>query len=233
MRGNEGHFVRYDGTPEDWVYKMTPHAGRFFFEVRGGVGMGDVSRHADSRLISGDPVTEWFQEGPATGLGARGGGAVGYSPVTWCDLGVLVEIQTGTKTLTTAYDDGEAGTASGPAIQAVVQPRFRFYLAPLGPVKPAVIVAAEIRGFDAYHIDPNPDQFPEPPGGVVPGAVGGLALVIDPAPIVGVVLEGAYTQHFGLRAQAAQDGRAPDNAPAAPSGDMRTLAITGGLQFRI
>lgn len=234
VRGNDDHFLRYEGTADEWVFKMTPHAGRFFVEVRGGVGVGDVSRRADVRLITGGVVTEWFQEGPEPGFGVRAGLGAGYAPVTWCDLGVVVEVQTGTKTLTTAFDDGPQGTAVASATQALVQPRARFYLAPLGPVKPAVFVGGEARMFDAYRIEPNPDLFPEPPGGIIPGAVGGIGLVVDPVPVVGMVLEGAYTHHFGIRSAAAQDGRPPEfPVPVAPKGNGMTVAISGALQFRI
>lgn len=233
IAGSRNHFKRYDEDADTWVYRLTPHAGRFYIEARGGAGFGDISRVADVRLISGDPVTEWYQEGPNSGTGPRAGFAAGYAPVTFMDIGLLVEIQTGTKTLSTGFDSEAPANTSGSAIQAVVQPRARFYIAPLGPVKPALVVGAEIRAFDAYRIDPNPDSFPEPPGGAVPGALGGLSLVIDPVPVVGIVLESTYTQHFGLRAQAAQDGRRPENAPDAVVGKGFTMGFTGGIQFRI
>ncbi|MCO4743289.1 MAG: hypothetical protein KC912_00780 [Proteobacteria bacterium] len=233
LTGNLDSFMRFEGEPEEWAYRMTPHAGRVFIELRGGYAMGDIHRRADVRLNGTDPVTEWYQEGPEPGTGGRGGLYAGYSPITFMDVGLLVEFQAGMKTLSTGFGSDSPATSQGSAMLGIVQPRVRFYAAPLGPVKPALFVGAEFQVFDAYRIDPNPNQFPEPIGGVVPGVVGGGGLVIDPAPIIGIVLEAAYTQHFGARAGAAEDGRRPDGAPSAPTGQFRTLAFSGGLQFRI
>lgn len=242
LAGSRAHFENTELDPRDWLYKSTPHAGRVVIEVRGGIGLGDVDRAADVRVVTdadGSPTSEWFQEGPQYAQRVRGGLYVGYAPATWVDLGVLVGLQYGQKYLTTGYTWGENPQVVGAAdpsqaVQFHIQPRVRFYLAPVGVVKPFVLVAPELRLFDSYHIiDPETIDYPDPYGGIMAGATGGGGLIVDPSPLVGFFAEGTYTQHFGTRAAAAQLGETPSDKPAAPEGRQYTIGIVGGVQFRI
>jgi len=230
--------------PRKWFFRNTPHAGRLIIEVRGGIGLGDVDRAADVRAYGAlnDGVWtqsgDWFQEGPRKNLRVRGGIYLGYAPTTYFDVGTVIGVQYGQKTLTTAYYDGntsgEISTDVVSAVQLYAQPQVRFTIVPLGAVKPYLYVGADLRIFDGYKIVDPPDvDYPEPPFGFVPGPMGGGGICFDPSPIVGICFDGAYTRHFGIRADAAQAGDMPPDAPEAPRGTFGTVGVTGGVQFRL
>jgi hypothetical protein len=235
--GCKASFGEWDGPPLEWLFQQTPHAGRFTVEVRGGYGLGDVDRHADSRVYLDGSGEDWFQEGPRAGQRPRGALYLGYAPTTWVDLGAELGLQYGHRTLSTGLiEGGSTGAvldAEVQAVQAWVRPQVRFYVVPLGIIKPFVYVGADVRAFDVYKITPGSVTFPAPPGGVVPGAGGGGGLMLDPGPIVGFFVEGGYTRHFGTRAAAAQLGDRPDDAPPPPNGTLATTQLTGGVQFRL
>jgi hypothetical protein len=241
--GGEMSFRRQRRDAGEWMRRTMPHAGRVIIELRGGVGIGDVDRHADVRValaFDGQNASEWLQEGPEPGQQPRGSIFLGYAPSTWFDFGLGVGLQYGERGLTTGYTTVEGDESAGedvvPAAQMFLHPRLRAYLVPLGPVKPYLFVGGEVRLFDPYDIiDPPSVDYPNPPGGVYGGPLGGAGLLIDPGPVVGFFAEGSYTQHFGVRASAAQleVGDYTGRKPAAPVGDERTIAIVGGVQFRI
>ena len=244
VRGSERHFRRSDLDGDAWRFRASPHAGRTIIEARGGIGIGDVDRHADVRVdLTRDltPTSAWFQEGPLSAQRVRGGVFIGYAPVTWLDFGALVGMQYGNKGLTTGWsiDGVPDDTNSDDVVQAVqfyLQPRLRAYLASVGPVKPFLFGGAEVRIFDKYQIvDPPTVDYPEPPGGYVPSPLGGAGLLIDPGPIVGFFVEGSFAYHLGARAVAAEppDAVRPPGAPSAPVGDGYTIGVVGGVQFRI
>ncbi len=242
--GAENNLRKSGMDPRDWLYKATPHSGRLIFEPRIGVGIGDTDRQADVRveLVDGEKVNEWYQEGPVGGTRVRGGLFVGYAPAAYFDFGVMVGLQYGKRYFTTGYHRSSGGNvdeAASPllsvdAVQFIVQPRLRAYVVPTGPVKPFLFAGADIRMFDSYQIAQPPDvTYPVPVGGMVPGAVGGGGLMIDPSPIVGFFVEGSYIRHFGLRARAA-DFQSWDYArPGAPEGNEGTASIVAGAQFRL
>jgi hypothetical protein len=225
----------------DWAYKQTPHAGRAIIEIRGGIGLGDVDRIAHVRTtVVGGEQNKWFQEGPSRGQRVRGELFAGYAPSAWVDLGALVGLQYGQRTLDSGWTDDEGnGSQSADSVQAVqfdLQPRVRVYPVRLGPVKPWLFVGAHLRFFDRWRIRQVGDvEYGQPPGGLVAGPVGGVGMLFDPSPIVGFFVEGAGSYHAGLRAAAVQnDGNLrPDNAPAAVEATFYTIAITGGVQFRL
>ncbi len=244
LLGAKKSFNKTKLPPRKWFFRNSPHAGRLIIEVRGGIGLGDVDRAADVRAYGatdGDTWTQtgdWFQEGPKKNLRVRGGVYVGYAPVTFLDVGTVIGVQYGQRTLTTAYYSGSE--ASDPstdvvaAVQMYAQPQVRFTIVPLGAVKPYLYVGADLRIFDGYQIvDPVDVDYPEPPFGFVPGALGGGGICFDPSPIVGICFDGAYTRHFGIRADAAQAGDPPPDAPEAPRGTEGTVGVTGGVQFRL
>lgn len=235
--GCKASFGEWDGPPLEWLFKQTPHAGRFTVEVRGGFGIGDVDRRADSRVYLDGSAEDWFQEGPGVSQRPRGALYLGYAPATWIDLGAELGLQYGHRSLSTGIiQDGATGevlNAEVQAVQAWARPQVRFYVVPLGLVKPFVYLGADIRAFDQYKITPGSVTFPAPPGGVIPGAGAGGGLMLDPGPIVGFFVEGGYTRHFGTRAGPAQSGDRPADAPPGPAGSLATTQITGGVQFRL
>ncbi|MFT4624659.1 MAG: hypothetical protein ACI8PZ_003318 [Myxococcota bacterium] len=245
LAGSEGHFRKSGLDARDWMYRAMPHAGRFTFEVRAGLGLGDVDRFADVRVEvdGGRQVADWYQEGPDTARRVRGGLFVGYAPYTFLDVGVLVGMQYGGRDLTTGFTrvvDGEVVSSQAtpsPEIQAVqvyLQPRVRGYLAPVGPAKPFVFTGMEVRFFDAYNIE-QPDRlvYPVPSGGTMPGWVGGGGLMIDPGPIVGIFFEASYTAHFGGRTRLVQEGAWRFRTPSPTEAAGYTVDVSGGVQFRL
>jgi hypothetical protein len=233
--------------PRDWMFHKTPHGGRLIIDVQAGLGIGDTERAADLRAtvdVDGVQTESWYQEGPYYARRPRGGLFVGYAPSAWVDFGLFAGMQYGNRVLTTgnarALADGSYQvTTNAPqslqAVQFTLQPRVRGYVVPTGPAKPYVFTGPEFRIFDSYKLEqpPNGPLYPIPPGGVVSGWTGGGGLMIDPGPIVGFFAEGTYTRTFGLRAGPAQNGLWSQPLPPPPLPTFTTLAVVGGVQFRI
>ncbi len=241
VEGLGWHFRRSETPARTWNRRNMPHSGRVIVELRGGIGVGDVSRTADVRVavaFDGQNASEWFQEGPVVGQGVRGALYVGYAPTAWIDIGSGFGLQYGQKGLTSGYSDvngaSSVGDDSVTALQFFIEPRIRLYPLPFGPVKPFIGVGAEVRLFDPYDIiDPVGVVYPDPPGGSHFGPQFSGGILFDAGPVVGVFGEASYTMHLGSRADAARMGVAPAEAPAPPENQGYTLNFVGGLQFRI
>lgn len=239
--GVKQHFVDSELDIRDWAVRATPHAGRVIIEVRGGIGIGDVDRLATVHTtVTGDSQVRWFQEQPTEGQRVRGELLVGYAPSAWFDVGLLLGLQYGSRTLKSGWsDDAGGGAQSEDTVQAALldlQPRARLYPVRTGPVKPYLVAGLSLLVFDKWRISPVENiVYEEPPGGVVPGAVGGLGLLVDPSPVVGLFVEGALTLHTGIRSGSAENSiefRPPD-AAAAQDIAGRTIVVSGGVQFRL
>jgi hypothetical protein len=248
LKGSEGHFQKSGLDARDWIYRAMPHAGRFTMELRGGMGIGDVDRFADVRVVrrSGAQVDQWFREGPTSAKRVRGSVFIGYAAATWIDFGVLGGVQYSERDVTSgvvreqAEQTGERTTQEvdrETGIQAVlgyVQPRVRTYLVPVGPAKPFVFVGADFRMFDLYKLEqPNGAVYPVPPGGLVPGVALGGGLMIDPGPIVGMFVEGGLTLHQGERSAAITSSDWSHPVRTALPADESTRHVVGGFQFRL
>jgi len=243
--GSKNAYMKSNTDPRDWVFKSRTHAGRLVLEVRAGYSFGDEDRVADVRVVVDDNnqnVSEWLQEGPVYSPRVRAGLYLGYAPVTWFDFGVVVGLQYGQKTLSTGWRREDettmrAGTADPVAALMIdLQGRARFYPVALGIAKPFVFVGGDARFFDSFHIiDPTdpPIDYPDPPGGTIPGVSGGGGLMIDAGPIVGFFAEGSFTYWIGLRSKAAELGTKPADAPPPPEGRGYSAGIIGGVQFRL
>jgi hypothetical protein len=247
VTGSEKSLRNAGVDPRDWVYKNSPHAGRLTVDVQAGLGIGDVERGADLRVTidaDGTQIENWFQEGPYYARRPRGGLFVGYAPATMIDLGLFFGLQYSNRVLTTGLarqqSDGTTEIITNApqrlqALQVLLQPRVRAYVVPLGPAKPYLFTAPEFRVFDAYKLDQgvDPPQYPIPTGGTMFGWCGGGGLMVDPGPIVGLFAEGSYTYLFGTRTDPQQSGVWSSPTPAPPVPTHYTVAISGGVQFRI
>jgi hypothetical protein len=244
VRGAEEHLQKSGLDPRDWVYKVSPHAGRVIIEIRGGVGNGDVDRVADLRIgiSDGEQISSWYQESPAVASRARGGLYFGYAPVTAVDVGVLFGIQYGFRALTTGWSNGGptefeetiSDVSIVQAAQGYIQPRVRAYVVHLGPLKPFVLLGADFRVLDKYDLQqPDGLEYPSPPAATYPGILGGGGLMLDPSPIIGVFLESTYSQYFGYRAAVSQSGEWVGFVPDVPTYGQNAVAVTAGLQFRL
>jgi hypothetical protein len=247
--GAEGAFRRSGLHPRDWVYRMTPHAGRLIFEIHAGAGFGDVDRLAVVRVETqnGDETNAWFQEGPLPGRRPRGEIYVGFAPATMVDLGILGGLQYGRRGVSTGLVvlDAEGGVdqlivndlEDIQAVTLYLQPRARAYLAHLGPAKPYLLTGADLRFFDSYHLEQPPDvNYPAPSGGFMPGWVGGAGMLIDPGPIVGFFAEGTYVRHFGQLSAPRRvevGGAWPHEFEPLEETSAITVGVVGGVQFRL
>ncbi|MFT7519441.1 MAG: hypothetical protein ACI9MC_001582 [Kiritimatiellia bacterium] len=239
--GSTQQFLNSGEDVRDWVFKARPHAGRTIIEVRGGVGIGDVDRVAVVRTqVDGANQIRWFMEGPVPGQAVRGELFVGYAPSTWVDLGVLVGLQYGKRTLDSGWSDTTGdGRQSEDLVQAVqfnIQPRLRLYPVRIGAAKPYIAVGVGLRVFDGWRIQEVQNvTYAQPPGGITGGPAGAVGLLIDPAPIVGIFVEGGIVKHMGLRAIHAQNDPSlrPTGAPAPQETTGYTIGVVGGVQFRL
>ncbi len=241
--GVRQHFLDSGLDVRDWLYQQTPHAGRTIIEVRGGFGIGDTDRIAYVRTFVDPDGTQrqWFQEGPTDGQRVRGELFVGYAPSAWVDVGAVLGLQYGERTLDSGWSDGAGGgrqsTDTVQAVQFHLQPRARLYPVRTGPFKPFLFAGVDLRFFDMWRIRPVENiTYAQPPGGLAAGPAAGGGLLIDPSPLVGFFAEAAYVAHFGARAGFVQQPSA--NRPAddgfidrAPAGYLVT--ISGGVQFRL
>lgn len=245
LRGSEGHFQKSGLDARDWIYRAMPHAGRFTMELRGGMGIGDVDRFADVRVVrrSGAQIEQWYREGPATSRRIRGGVFLGYAAATWLDFGVLGGVQYSERDVTSGIVREQAGEQASQevdretGIQAVlgyVQPRVRTYLVPVGPAKPFVYAGCDFRMFDLYKLEqPKGAVYPIPPGGMTPGVALGGGLMIDPGPIVGMFVEGGLTLHMGERSEVTTSGAWAHPVREALSSEQSTRHLVAGFQFRL
>lgn len=230
----------------DWLFKETPHGGRVVVDIRIGLGLGDIDRQADSRVeLRGNTTTsEWYQDGPDQARRVKGGLVLGYAPSAWCDVGVGLGLQYSGRTITTGYakiddlgalkDSEVSPPGDTQAVSFELEPRFRLFVVPTGPAKPFLYAGPSFRYFSAYHIEQPPAfEYPNPPGGWVPGAGGGGGLMVDPSPLLGIYFEGGYTQHFGARAAPVQAGTWTYAKPVMPVPTNGTATVLGGVQFRL
>ncbi len=256
MIGLEQNFRKSGLDPRDWLFRSMSHSGRFTAEIRAGLGIGDTDRWAAMRVVSSADGSQnaTYLESPSPARRPQGSIYIGYAPAAMIDLGVVAGLQWGNRRTSTGVfqTDANGDLLREPsiseeqevqAVQLLLQPRVRGYLVPMGPAKPFLFTGAEFRVFNNYLVDQPPNIiYLPPPGGMVPGWVGGGGLLIDPSPIVGLFAEGSYTAHLGSRAGVT----APDPAtgvspwdaeryplPDAPAYAKYTVAITGGVQFRL
>jgi hypothetical protein len=256
MYGLEQNFRKSGLDPRDWLFRSMSHSGRFTAEIRAGLGIGDTDRWAAMRVVSREDGSQnaTYLESPSPARRPRGSIYVGYAPAAMIDIGAMVGLQWGSRRTSTGVfqTDANGDLLREPsiseeqdvqAVQLVLQPRVRGYLVPMGPAKPFLFTGAEFRVFNDYLVDQPPNLiYLPPPGGMVPGWVGGGGLLIDPSPIVGLFAEGAITTHFGSRAGVTSPdpatGVSPWDAeryplPQPPAFAKYTVTVTGGVQFRL
>jgi hypothetical protein len=232
-------------TADTWMAVNTPHAGRLIFELRGGVGLGDVDRHLDvSAAVAADQtVTTNWQLSPQTGTSGQVMMFIGYAPNAWFDLtlGFGMHIGKATWNVDWVLPDGTPGSGEGSSVlmQPTVSPRGRVYLVPIGPVKPYATVGGDFR----FYFQPSvslkgvPD-LELPVGGNLPGVLVGGGISFDAAPTIGILIEGTWTRHFGADSGVTQSvpvvGAPETPALGAPAAFRNeTVGVVAGLQVRL
>lgn len=242
--GSERSYKEHRGRGDGWLKKKRPHAGRVLFEVRGGVGLGDLTRSTtvlgEPSSVEGQLASTFFQEAPQFGVVGRVEGYVGYAPVTMIDVGLLVGVNIASDDVTVGYmgtdEEPDLGSTEQLTVPRVyLQPRLRAYLVPLGIAKPYLLVGGEILFVPDWAFDITTNEpFPRPAGGITGGAVGGGGLSIDPDPRMGLLLEVTGTRYFGGLSGPRFEGELIGTAPPGLDGVRRwAVGISLGLQFRL
>jgi hypothetical protein len=197
-------------------------AKTFFVELSPSVVFGDVQRRyiaramllqrgADDFETKGIYQRDQFLSGTAFAMVAGGG----YAPLWWLELGVNLGLEFPRKELVTGWEaygsqaSFEAGdicpTCSeqrtfqpATSISFMVEPRFRFVLAPTGPIKPFLVAAWTTRFNDAYETpDLDKVNYPDRPGIQTFGPTGGMGLSYDPRRRASLFVEGTTTKLLG------------------------------------
>lgn len=231
-----------EGDVTAWLKLRRPHAGRFLIELRGLLSYGDVKRQllTMGALDEDQALTAvLWEEGPVQGLSGGLELSLGYAPTTYLEFGVIGGVRF-------VYDEGAIGymnEGSTPSFgemtpffvpRPYVQPRLRVYPVHLGVAKPFVLLGGRFEFVKNWRFNTGTAQpFARPPGGVLYGLQGGVGVVIEATPRVGVVVESSMTYHIGQLAKVRVAGTLVGDAPLPPVGEGWGLDVALGLQFRL
>lgn len=180
----------------DWKDDALVRAGCILLEVNAGAAFGDVDRRYDTRvavsqLADGtmEQADVYQYESFITGNGFTVGGAVGYLPQWWLEIGLSGGVLFGHKQLTSGwerYKDGSFPQSdariydTATATMGTLEPRLRVYFVAAGPVKPYVLAAGNIRFYDGYAVpDLEEVDYLDRTGGVALGFTGGAGVAFD------------------------------------------------------
>lgn len=179
---------------KDWLARSRVRIGRGWVELGGGYALGDVDRgygvrvrlEAEGEGFNVIGTSSW--EGPGSGGAPSFVAAIGYSPTWFLDTSVSVGIQYGAKHLDTGWEcpsqcdqlaNEDAYDPVG-AVQAIVEPRVRFYPFAPGVLKPYALVGFSVMIRDGFDVpDPEFIDYPSAQGGAAFGPTAGLGLAID------------------------------------------------------
>lgn len=207
----EQDYIDSNLMPDEWVKQRRIRAGNVLVEIHTGLALGDVNRSFDTRVgfrEDGETVFDIYEyETFSPGTGSMLGGAIGYAPLWWLELGLYGGVILAQKDLSTGWEqqreDGSMRDADETdydpvlAVSGHVEPRLRFFMVPAGPVKPYVLTGAYFRWFDPFYTDDlNTVKYSDLPGGVHYGVTAGGGLAFDSAGPVGVFFEVPWTYVF-------------------------------------
>lgn len=242
FQGSRRGYAKSPWAGDEWVRSTRSHGGRVIIEIRGGVVHGGVNRQAEilaDKDGEGGLDFTWYQEAPDVGTGGVVGAYLGYAPLTWLDVGLAAYLEIAGNTARVGWmNAGESNTygeiSSNTSFSVRFQPRVRAWIVPLGVVKPYVFAGFDLWYFPPYDLDvAGGYTFPEPTGGVVPGADGGAGVQFDPGVGYGLFLEMSYIQRFGGRAGTTTVGRGTGLQDAPFRSPTWTISAVAGVQFRI
>jgi hypothetical protein len=236
--------VQAGGLEAEWLEQHKVRADRFYLDIWGGWGLGDVDRGysvvaAISRKGEGfETLGESTWLGFGYGDGFSIGGSVGYSPLWWLDTSLALGVQYGQKHLYTAWyckegcDPAEDITDHDPvtAIQALVEPRLRLTPVAIGYVKPYLLLGATIRIYDGFHV-PDPDflDYSDALAGASVGPMAGAGLWVDATERLSFFLEAPASLQLPAAGVRFDDAALADPAPGL-SHMGAYIRLTGGLE---
>lgn len=207
----EQDYIDSNLLPDEWVKQRRIRAGNVLVELHTGLGLGDVNRSFDTRVgfrQDGESVFDIYEyETFSPGTGSMLGGAIGYAPLWWLEIGLYGGVILAQKDLSTGWeqqredgsikDSNEVDYDPVLAVSGHVEPRLRFFAVPAGPVKPYVLAGAYFRWFDPFYTDDlETVSYADLPGGVHYGITTGGGLAFDSAGPVGVFFEVPWTYVF-------------------------------------
>ncbi len=193
--------------PDEWLRQRRIRAQNVTFELHAGLALGDVARSYDTRvgfLPDAETIFDIYEYDTFfPGTGTMVGGAIGFSPLWWLELGVYGGAIIAPKELSTGWQmqDSDGKVLQDDDFQQVVssvsghiEPRIRLYTVPSGPIKPYALVGGYFRIYDSYTVPDAPTvNYSNQPGGLHYGVTAGGGLAFDSAGPVGVFLEVPWT----------------------------------------
>lgn len=251
MRIPAGAYADYQESGMDrasWMAKRRVRSGRAHLELAGGWALGDVDRGYGVRVRldeSGgafETAASSTWEGSGNGGGAGGWFAVGYAPTWFLETSIAGGAQWGEKHLNTGWECPPGScqeTASVVehepvvAVQAIIEPRARFFLVPTGIVKPYALVAFTLRLHDGVAVTDLADvDYPDAPGGATYGPTAGVGVSIDAAPHLSLFLEAPATLLVSPAEKAVQ-GSGVTQTPGTLDGAGFYARMVAGIGVRL
>jgi hypothetical protein len=233
---------------DDWEKRALVRKDSVIVEAWGGAIWGDVDRQYDVRVAvdqRGDTletIGTFQRETYATSSSFTTGASVGYAPLWWLEAGLVAGVHGGRKSLTTGWEqyldgalvDAETDDLGAvPAWTGIAEPRLRFHLVPIGPVKPFLLAATPIRFTDGFPVtDLATLEYPDRPGAVGMGLSAGGGLAFDaPGRVCGFV-EVPWT-YWLTPAPYQQDTPAINDVPTGAVFSSQSLIVRAGLGVRL
>lgn len=254
------HRQAYDKSPlspKDWLAEQRVRTHNFIVNFSSGVAFGDVTRRYDTRhgiYQANDELGVYgFYEYDSfhydSGFQATVG--IGFSPTWWLEMSLNGGVLLGSKELSTGWeqrhiDNPEEVLLEDELIQtpitaaiAQIEPILRWYLVPVGPVKPYILTGASIRIFDGYYVpDLENVDYNDQPGGVHIGPMGGGGIAFDSLSPVSVFAEIPYTYY--LNYQPYEEYKVIEefgnigiaNIPDKPQSSSQVIVFRAGITLR-
>lgn len=248
----------------DWKDRALVRAGSTVIEFHGGAVFGDVDRSYDVRVAANQdgvgadaeivPVDVYQHETFVQGSTFMLGGSLGYVPVWWLEADLFGGFILGTKDLSTGwelYKDGERACIDAvdgedcqdaevndydpaTAFIGVAEPRIRLLTVATGPVKPYVLLAANMRFYDPYLVQDLTDiEYPDRQGGLGLGFTGGGGIAFDAPGAFTGFLEVPWTFLITPQPFTREGDGTVQAKPSKPSSNGQLLMFRAGIGFRL
>jgi len=200
-------YSRSSSPLERWLESWKPHLNSGAIEVQAGTLMGDVSRSYDVRVAldsSQDLPTIGIQTRDIyhDGQGLHASMGFTYAANPWLELSALVGVRVATKSLSTGWSTQDSsgsvldsdifgeGVEGVQSVEGLIEPRLRFYVLPVSPIKLYGLVGVTVRVSDGYSVeDLNAVDYPDRRSLTMFGQMLGGGLMIDPNETLGIYVE--------------------------------------------
>ncbi len=243
-------FVRSGLDLDEWVRTRKPHTGPGNVELHLGMSIGDVMRTYDQRVAfadTGEQLGIYESDVVANGQGQHIALGFGIHIGSWAELSFLAGLQNTTKYLDSGWqtfsEDADSFTEinSGStqydpvsSIQGILEPRFKAYLLPYGPLKVYGLAGAHVSVYDEYEVpDQEPLSFPGRHGVTLFGWLAGAGMLFDAQTHLGIFAEVTYVGWISEEAEFRYtDGISVSGIPGAPIQVGYVIRPSAGIQYR-